>query len=88
MKLSLEKNISEFVAPGITYILPKNKHAADPFQYRQITCLSTIYKIITPIITRKINSHIDKNNLIAEEQKDAGGVIRGVRDNLLLTQLL
>ncbi|CAH2226971.1 jg17912 [Pararge aegeria aegeria] len=63
------QNIPEFIATGITYMLPKTKYTTQPSQYRPITCLPTIYKILTSAITIKINLHIEHHNIIAEEQK-------------------
>ena len=63
-----KQNIPNFMATGITYMIPKGKFSPDPAQYRPITCLPTIYKILTSVITFKITTHIEKYNIVAEEQ--------------------
>ena len=44
------ENISEFLAEGITYLKPKKSEPLNPGDYRPITCLNTLYKIITKVI--------------------------------------
>ena len=41
----------EWLTQGLTYLLPKNNNTKNPKNYRPITCLPTMYKILTSIIT-------------------------------------
>jgi len=47
-------NIPDFLVHGITFLLSKSQDCQDPFTYRPITCLCTIYKIYTAHIAEKI----------------------------------
>ena len=38
---------------GVTYLLPKSNETNIPKNYRPITCLPTMYKILTSIITER-----------------------------------
>ena len=82
--ISGHQNIPEFIATGITYMLPKKSFSIQPSEYRPITCLPTIYKIITLLITQKINTHIENNNIIAEEQKGCRRGHMGCREQLII----
>ncbi|XP_075990923.1 uncharacterized protein LOC142986349 [Anticarsia gemmatalis] len=79
-----KQEIPEFIATGITYMLPKSSHSLQPSQYRPITCLPTIYKILTSAITRKITTHIEDNHIIAEEQKGCRRGHMGCKEQLVI----
>ena len=70
---------------GITYLKPKDPaDTENPAKYRPITCLPTIYKVLTAIIARKITSHITQNNIINEEQKGCCKEARGCKEQLII----
>ncbi|CAH2021123.1 unnamed protein product, partial [Acanthoscelides obtectus] len=80
--LSNPEELPPFMTSGITYLLPKTKVSSkDPSKYRPITCLPTIYKIFTSIISEKIYSHLERNNLLDEEQKGCRKDPEGVKNN-------
>ncbi|XP_063899231.1 uncharacterized protein LOC135119187 [Helicoverpa armigera] len=83
-----QQNIPEFIADGITYMLPKSRHSPQPSQYRPITCLPTIYKIITSAITHKITKHIEHHNIIAEEQKGCRRGHMGCKEQLVIDTII
>ena len=62
---------------GTTFLIPKGPMSDDPSKFRPITCLPTIYKILTACINRLIYSHLEEHIIIAEEQK---GCIKNQKD--------
>jgi len=44
--------IPEWLMTGVTILIPKNENIERPKNYRPITCLPTIYKTITSIISK------------------------------------
>lgn len=76
--------IPPFLTQGVTYLKPKDADTANPSKYRPITCLSTTYKILTAIITTKINTHLENNNIMAEEQKGCCKRSRGCKEQLVI----
>lgn len=77
--------IPPFMTIGVTYLLPKTTPASrDPALYRPITCLPTIYKLLTSILTDKISDHLDTNNIIAEEQKGSKRNSRGCKEQIII----
>ena len=47
------EEIPEWLAKGITYLLPKVSETNNSKKYRPIRCLSTTYKLLTSIITER-----------------------------------
>ncbi|XP_026323226.1 uncharacterized protein LOC113232673 [Hyposmocoma kahamanoa] len=79
-----QQNIPDFITTGITYMLPKTKNSSHPSQYRPITCLPTLYKILTSAIAIKINSHIEHHSIMAEEQKGCRRGHMGCKEQLII----
>ncbi|XP_030750616.1 uncharacterized protein LOC115878300 [Sitophilus oryzae] len=66
--------IPSFLTQGVTYLKPKGTDTANPSKYRPITCLSTTYKLLTAIITTKINTHLQNNNHIRRAERMLSGI--------------
>ena len=54
---------------GVTFLIPKNEKTKNPKNYRPVTCLSTVYKLMTSIISRRMQKYMDHENPITKEQK-------------------
>jgi hypothetical protein len=78
----------EFLTQGITYLKPKNNQTADPKNYRLITCLPTLYKILTSVITNKISTQLSINNILTEEQKGCRKNSQGCKEQLLIDAVI
>jgi len=46
-KLIEEDKIPECLTAGVTFLIPKNENTENPKNYRPVTCLHTIYKLMT-----------------------------------------
>lgn len=78
-----------FFTQGMTYLIPKTSPAvSDPSKYRPITCLPTIYKLFTSVLTKKINNHLEKTQVIAEEQKGCRQGSRGCKEQLVIDSVI
>jgi hypothetical protein len=77
-------DMPNFLTQGITYLKPKDNDTINPSKYRPITCLPTIYKLLTSIISHKINTHISTNKIIAEEQKGCSKGSMGCKEQLII----
>jgi hypothetical protein len=58
-KLIEEDQIPEWLTAGVTFLIPKNGNTENPKNYRPMTCLPTIYKLMTSIISRRMQKYID-----------------------------
>ncbi len=78
-----------FLTLGATYLLPKDKsNTQDPAKYRPITCLPTVYKVITSCITQRIYSHCEQNNIIAPQQKGCTRDSMGCKEQLIIDAVI
>jgi len=55
----------------VTFLIPKNENTENPKNYRPVTCLSTIYKLMTSIICRRMQKYMDEENLMQKCRKGA-----------------
>jgi hypothetical protein len=78
----------EFLAHGITYLKPKDSDTKNPSKYRPITCLPTIYKIMTSCIKVIIYDHCQKLNILNEEQKGCIKECFGCKEQLIIDTVI
>ncbi|XP_045535408.1 uncharacterized protein LOC106709986 [Papilio machaon] len=76
--------LPDFMTSGITHLIYKSGCSTDPKNYRPITCLPTIYKLLTSILRIKIEAHICTNNVLSATQNGCKVGSRGTNDCLLI----
>ena len=69
-------------------LLPKSKETNISQNYRPITCLSTMYKILTSIVTERTCNFLDTNDILPSEQKGCKKGSYGCKDQLLINKML
>lgn len=77
-----------FLTKGITYMKPKSRDTQNPSQYRPITCLPTMYKILTSCITSKIQDYIEDREIMTEQQKGCRRLHKGCKEQLLTDMVI
>jgi hypothetical protein len=87
-KLIEEDETPEWLTAGVTLLIPKNENTEKPKNYRPITCLPTIYKLITSIISRRMQRYIDDQNLVPKEQKGCCRGSKVCKDQLLISKAI
>lgn len=83
-----EGSLPEFLTSGITYLIPKDSDSTDPAKQRPITCLPTIYKVMTSVLSGKIEEFLTEENLLAEEQKGCVVGSRGCKEQLTIDTIV
>jgi hypothetical protein len=81
--------IPPFLTKGITYLIPKEpSYSKSPEKYRPITCLPTIYKILTCCIAEKIYQHVHHNKIMAIQQKGCARNSMGCKEQLIIDSVI
>lgn len=80
--------LPKFITLGITHLLYKSGDSKDPKNYRPITCLCTVYKIITSVIAESIMKHLTQNTLLAWEQKGCTRGTFGCKEQLTIDAVI
>ncbi|CAG5030097.1 unnamed protein product [Parnassius apollo] len=63
-----QKLLPSLFTTEITHLVPKDQDTTDPSKYRPITCLPTIYKALTSILSARITRHLDSNQVLSRAQ--------------------
>lgn len=82
------RDLPSYLTHGITHMLPKKGDLSQPKNYRPITCLPSAYKILTSIISFKLNNHLKLNNILAWEQNGCKQKVRGCKELLIIDNVI
>ena len=80
--------IPQRLVNGITYLLPKSDETDSPKNCRPITCLTTMDKILTSILTEYTYSFLIDSGLFPDEQNGCKRGSYGCKDQLLINKLI
>eukprot|EP00795_Rhopilema_esculentum_P006840 gene6840-biopygen8293 len=84
-----EIEIPSWMTTGRTVLCqkdPKNGNAVD--NYRPISCLPLMWKLLTGIISGNVYTFLDENEMLPEEQKGCKRNSRGTKDQLLVDKTI
>jgi hypothetical protein len=87
-KLIEEDQIPEWLTAGVIFLIPKNENTENPKNYRPVTCLPTMFKLITSAISRRMKTYMDDENLIPKEQKGCYRGPKECKDQLLISKAI
>ena len=77
--------VPSWLTRGRTSLLQKDKSKGNvASNYRPITCLPLVWKLLTGVITDQIYAHLDQEKLLPEEQKGCRKGSRGTTDLLYI----
>ena len=77
--------VPDWMTKGRTDLLQKNKSKVNiGSNYRPITCLPLIWKLLSDVIANQIYGHLDQQKLLQEEEKGRRKKSRGTNDLLYL----
>ena len=81
--------VPEWLAKGLKVLIMKDtKKEPDVVNYRPITCLSMLWKVLTGVLYEEIYDHLEANHLLPFEQKGCRKRSRGTKDELLIDKLI
>ena len=87
--LSDDQVIPEWLTKGRTVLCLKDiakGNAVD--NYRPISCLPLMWKLLTGIIAETMYGHLEENDILPEEQKGCKRKCRGTKDQLLIDKVI
>nr|XP_027199818.1 uncharacterized protein LOC113793939 [Dermatophagoides pteronyssinus] len=73
---------------GTTYLIPKKKESAKPEEFRPITCLPNMYKLISKIVTKIITDILDTNQVISPNQLGTKRGTQGAKEQALINKTI
>ena len=80
-----EGKVPGWMTTGRTILLVKDVEKGNEVDnYRPITCLPLIWKLLTGVISDAIYDHLERSKLLPEEQKGCRKNCRGSKDHLLI----
>ena len=80
--------IEEWLPIGRTCVLYKGNDSTQSKNYRPITCLNTMYKILTSTFARHIERHIEDNDIMEVTQKGCQKGKQGCKDHLMTNKAI
>ena len=76
-----QKGPPEWLTLGRTVLVVKDVNKGmNPAKFRPITCLPTVWKLLTSILAEELYDHLSRRNLIPFEQKGCARSSRGPKD--------
>ena len=79
------REMPAWLVTGRTVLIPKEGNDnCDPEKFRPITCLNTTYKLFTGTMAVVLKDHVDRKNVLPEEQKALQKGRRGCLDALVI----
>ena len=78
------EEIPTWLTQGKTTLIFKSGKENEAKNYRPITCLPTMYKLMTLMMTERVYKHVTDNNILPFEQKGCMREARGCKEQLML----
>ena len=82
-------NVPEWMTKGKTVLIIKDKEqGAAVTNFRPITCLPLMWKVLTGVLSEETYVYLDRHKLLPEEQKGCRKKSRGTKDQLLIDKMI
>ena len=82
------KQSPEWLTEGVTFLIPNFEDTRNSKIYRLITCLPSMYKALTSIITERAYIFVESNNLLSKVQRGCRRRSYGCKDQLLINKAI
>jgi hypothetical protein len=86
--LDTPTSLPDWFTAGVTILLPKNEQTQNPKNYRPITCLPTMYKALTSVLTNRLYVYMSSSDLLPPEQKGCVRGSYGCKEQLLVNRMI
>ena len=84
------ENCPDWLTTGQTQttLITKKEPTRNPSNYRPITCLPVMYKILSSFVTSQMSHHVDTNKIIPNKQKGNASNTYGTMDLLIINKMV
>ena len=84
-----EGEVPKWMTKGKTVLIMKDKEKGrDVKNFRPITCLPLMWKLLTGVLSEEMYKHLEENELLPDEQKGCRKRSRGTKDQLLIDKMI
>ena len=84
-----EDSVPVWMVTGKTLLCVKEIEKGDTVSnFRPITCLALLWKLLTAVLADELYRHLEENNLLPWEQKGCKKGSRGTKDQLLIDKMI
>ena len=74
---------------GRTCLIQKDENKGnDVSNFRPITCLPLMWKLLTGILAEEVYTHLERKNLLPDEQEGCRRNSRGTKDQLMIDKMV
>ena len=78
----------EWLTDSLTILLLKTEETKNPKNYRPITRIPTMYKVLTSILANRTYTFLSAHQLLPSEQKGCKRESNGCKDELLANKMI
>jgi len=78
----------KWLCTGRTILLYKRGNSLDPGNYRPITCLNNLYKVLTSCLLKRFSNHVERYRLYDPQQRGVRRNQHGCHENLLIDRMI
>ncbi|XP_063592467.1 uncharacterized protein LOC134769657 [Penaeus indicus] len=84
-----EREVPNWMTKGRTVLIMKDKEKGrDVKNFRPVTCLPLMWKLLTGVLSEEMYKHLEENELLPDEQKGCRKRSRGTKDQLLIDKMI
>ena len=84
-----KNHIPDWLTKGLTTLIVKDKTKGNVItNFRPITCLPLMWKLLTGVLVEEMYAHLERNNLLPDEQGVCRKRARGSKDQLLIDRMV
>ena len=84
-----KQDVPEWMTTGRTALIQKDQEKGnEASNYRPITCLPVMWKLLTGIISEELYTYLEETNTLPKEQKGCRRKTRGTKDHLLVDKMI
>ena len=73
---------------GNTFLIPKKAVSTDASQFRPITCMSNLYKLLTKMLTEELTQYVEANSIISINQMGTIRRAQGSKEQALFNRAI